>query len=280
MIKKGKLYVVATPVGNLSDLSSRAIETLRFVDIIACEDTRRTLKLCHHLDIKKPLVSYFRENERHKYKILLDFLLAEKSVALVSDAGTPAISDPGSILVREARKSGIQIVAVAGPSSLTAAISIAGLSQSQFYFGGFPDSSQSKHIDSLRQVSILPCPLVFFISPHRLQSTLANMITALGDRPALLFRELTKVHEECKEGTLSSLAQHYQKEIKGEIVLIIQGQIAQEEKPADFNELVLWYRDHLHISLKDTARQIAHDLGISRSEVYRQALSIWHKDST
>ena len=280
METNGTLYVVSTPIGNLGDLSSRAIETLRSVDIIACEDTRRTLKLCHYLDIKKPLISYYRENERHKFKILLDFLSSGKNIALVSDAGTPAISDPGSILVREARKSKIQIVAVAGPSSLTAAISIAGLSQSQFYFGGFPDSSQSKHIDSLRQLATLSCPLVFFISPHRIHATLADMIAAFGDRPALLFRELTKIHEECTEGTLSSLVQHYQNGIKGEIVLIFEGKSVQEEKPDDFNELVLWYRDHLHASLKDTAKQIALDLGISRSEVYRQALSIWHKDST
>ena len=275
-----KLYIVPTPIGNLEDMTFRAIKVLKEVDLILAEDTRTSGKLLKHFEIATHMYSHHMHNEHKTVENLVKRLQAGETIALISDAGTPAISDPGSILVREARKSGIQIVAVAGPSSLTAAISIAGLSQSQFYFGGFPDSSQSKHIDSLRQVSILPCPLVFFISPHRLQSTLANMITALGDRPALLFRELTKVHEECKEGTLSSLAQHYQKEIKGEIVLIIQGQIAQEEKPADFNELVLWYRDHLHISLKDTARQIAHDLGISRSEVYRQALSIWHKDST
>lgn len=276
----GKLYVVATPIGNLSDLSSRAIETLHFVDLIACEDTRRTLKLCHYLEIKKPLISYYRENEIHKYKILLNFLISGKSVALVSDAGTPAISDPGSILVREARKSGVPVVAIAGPSSLTAALSIAGLSQSQFYFGGFPDAILTRNKDSLLQIATLPCPLVFFISPHRIQTTLTEMITVFGNRSALLFRELTKVHEECLEGTLASLAQHYQEGIKGEIVLVIHGNVAHDEKPSDFIELVLWYRDHLHSSLRDATRQIALDLGISRTEVYRQALSIWHNDST
>lgn len=276
---KGTLYVVATPIGNLGDLSSRAIQTLHYVDLIACEDTRRTLKLCHYLDLKKPLVSYYRENELHKYKKILDFLLSGKNVALVSDAGTPAISDPGSLLVREARTSGIPVVAIAGPSSLTAAISVAGLSQSQFYFGGFPDSNLFKNKNTSLQIAALPYPLVFFISPHRIQSTLTDLITLFGNRSALLFRELTKIHEECLEGTLSSLAHQYQDGIKGELVLIIQGNAVHEEKPSNFNELVLWYRDHLHLSLRDTTRQIALDLNISRSEVYRQALSIWHNDS-
>ncbi len=281
MKESGTLYIVATPIGNLSDISHRAAETLRSVDIIACEDTRHTLKLCRHLNITASLTSYYREKEQEKAETLVQLLLTGKNIALVSDAGTPAISDPGAILVKKARNFGVKIVAIAGPSSLTAALSVAGLLQSQFFFGGFVSANNAERIRLFRTISTFPFPLVFFESPHRINSTLADMALVLGDRQAQLFRELTKIHEECMEGTLSALRQRVKDGVKGELVLIVQGMDVQRvEKPEDLDDLLLWYRDHHQSSLKDAVRNIANDLDLPRSKIYQRALSIWHNGST
>lgn len=272
----GTLYVVATPIGNLGDLSQRAIATLSTVDTIACEDTRHTKNLCRHLNINTPLVSYFREKEKEKAEYFLQLLLSGKNIALVSDAGTPAISDPGAILVQKAREKGIAIVAVAGPSALATALSIAGLTETNFFFGGFLPSNKTDRHKFLKNIATLPFPLIFYEAPHRISTTLADMQLCLGDRSAQLFRELTKIHEECLQGTLSSLLSQINVGIKGELVLIVQGaQERQKEKPEDLDALLIWYRDELHTTLKDAVRCIALDLDLPRSQVYKKALSIW-----
>jgi 16S rRNA (cytidine1402-2'-O)-methyltransferase len=276
--QQGRLYVVATPIGNLSDLSHRVIQTLSLVDLIACEDTRHTKNLCRHLNIKTPLVSYFREKEQEKAETLLEMLKTGKQIALVSDAGTPAICDPGAVLVKKARAAGIAIEAVSGPSALATALSIAGLAQSIFFFGGFLPANSTDRRRFLKEISPLPYALIFYESPHRIGAALADMETILGDRQVQLFRELSKIHEECVEGSLSSLQKHVKNGIKGELVLIIQGATPPPvEKPGDLEELLLWYRDQLQSSLKDAVQSIAADLDMPRSQVYKKALSIWHK---
>ncbi len=271
----GRLYVVATPIGNLGDISIRAIETLRTVDLIACEDTRHTKKLCNHLDIATPLISYFREKEQSKSELLLAQLLQGKNIALVSDAGTPGISDPGAVLVRKARHAGIEIIAVAGPSALAAALSIAGLEHTTFFFGGFPPANKNERKQWLRQLALLPCPLIFYEAPHRIAASLQDMADLLGDREAQLFRELTKIHEECLEDTLIGLLKRVASGVKGELVLIVQGAELALPKPNNLEELLLWYRDEIKATLKDAVGNIARDLDLPRSQVYKQALQIW-----
>lgn len=276
----GQLFVVATPIGNLRDISARALETLQKVDLIACEDTRHTKNLCRHFDISTPLVSYYRENEQSKSEHLILQLQQGKNIALVSDAGTPAISDPGAVLVRKARQAGIKVIAIAGPSALAAAISIAGLEQSSFFFGGFPPPKKNDRQRWLRQLSSLPSPLIFYEAPHRIAATLQDMLLCLGDRQALLFRELTKLHEDCLHDTLSGLLAQTQSRVKGELVLVVHGADVLSPKPdrLDLQELLLWHRDH-QSTLKDAVSSIARDLDLPRSQVYKQALSLWQDQS-
>ena len=279
-IQRGRLYVVATPIGNLGDLSHRVTQTLSSVDLIACEDTRHTKKLCRHLNITTPLVSYFREKEHEKSEVLLGMLQAGKQIALVSDAGTPAICDPGAVLVKKARNAGIDIEAVSGPSALATALSIAGLTQSHFFFGGFLPANSSERRRFIKEVAALPFPLIFFESPHRVCASLNDMETVLGNRQAQLFRELTKIHEECLEGSLSVLKEHVKDGVKGELVVIVQGAVPPlAEKPDTLEDLLFWYRDELQSSLKNAVRSISSDLDLPRSQVYKKALSIWQKNA-
>lgn len=277
----GQLYVVATPIGNLGDITERALETLRSVDIIACEDTRHTKNLCRHFGISTPLVSYYREKEQSKAEQLITHLQQGKNVALVSDAGTPAISDPGSVLVRKARQAGIEVNAVAGPSALAAALSIAGLEQTSFFFGGFPPANKHDRQQWLRQLALLPYPLVFYEAPHRIAASLQDMLTCLGDRRGLLLRELTKLHEECLDDRLSGLLSLAQSGVRGELVLVVQGAEFTEPKPdhQDLDGLLLWYRDTQQATLKDAVRAISRDLDLPRSQVYKQALSLWNEST-
>lgn len=277
--KKGVLFVVATPIGNLGDMTDRAIKTLARVDIVACEDTRHTKKLFNYYNISTKLFSYYREKEQEKSSYLLKKLHAGKDVALVSDAGTPAICDPGSILVQKARAAGIRIETIAGPSALTAALSIAGLAQAQFYFGGFLPAQTNERKKHLHNLATLPCPLIFYESPHRVITTLTDMLDVFGDRYAQIFRELTKIHEECIEGKLTTILEHLKERNKGEFVILVHSNPACcRDKPDDLDKLLLWYKDELHSSLKDAVRDIAHDLNIPRSQVYRQALLVWKQN--
>jgi probable S-adenosylmethionine-dependent methyltransferase, YraL family len=276
--KPGRLYVVATPIGNLGDISHRAVQILASVDCIACEDTRHTKKLCRHLNITTPLVSYFREREQEKATNLLKLLYAGKQIALVSDAGTPALCDPGAVLVNKARAAGIEVVAVAGPSALTAALSISGLLQAHFFFGGFLPANANARRQLLKTIVALPWILIFYETPHRIKASIADMIATFGDRQAQLFRELTKIHEECLEGPLSVLHERVQTGIKGELVLIVHGAAPQAEKPPEnLDDLLRWYRDEHRSSLKQAVVHIATDLDLPRSHVYKKALTIWQE---
>ncbi|MCI5140229.1 MAG: 16S rRNA (cytidine(1402)-2'-O)-methyltransferase [Candidatus Electrothrix sp. ATG1] len=275
----GQLYIVATPIGNLADISQRMRDTLASVDLLACEDTRHTGRLLAYLGIKADLTSYHRDNEQQKTAYLLDKLCSGMNIALVSDAGTPGISDPGAVLVRGARQRDIPVLPIPGPSALAAALSVAGMQGAGFYFGGFPAAKTGERTKQFNALKAFNCPLVFYEAPHRIQATLKDGLRIFGDRQAQLFRELTKLHEEHLSGPLSKLIELAEGRVRGELVLIINGhQESQEERPEDLDELIIWYRDKGKTSLKDAVRLISRDLDISRSQVYRQALSVWNNE--
>ncbi|MCK5231772.1 MAG: 16S rRNA (cytidine(1402)-2'-O)-methyltransferase [Desulfobulbaceae bacterium] len=269
--------MVATPIGNLEDITLRTIRILKEVDLIASEDTRHTRKLLSYLDIHTPLVSYHKGREAAQAQKLLDRLRAGEDIAMVSDAGTPAISDPGTILARKAREFGIKVTPVPGPSALTAALSISGLDTTRFLFLGFPPSRRNQRVKFLKTLSENPCTLVFFESPHRIVRCLKDCIEILGDRNIFLARELTKIHEETITGTLSVvLANLLNREfIKGEFTILIKGAERKGPGEGDLTELLFWYKDQSELSMKDAVQRIAQDLGESRSHVYKMALNIW-----
>ena len=279
MAHAGTLYIVATPIGNLADISRRMEQVLAEVDLIACEDTRHTRKLLSHLKINTPLTSYYREKEQQKAKVLLKKLLGGQDIAVASDAGTPGLADPGAVLVRLARSADIAVIPVPGPSALATALSVAGLDDTGFFFGGFPPAKKGERSRLFTSLKALTCPLIFYESPHRIKKTLDDCLNIFGDRQAQLFRELTKLHEQHLAGLISELIELTEQRVRGELVLIIDGRDKQDgNRPDNLDELVLWYRDQGNISLKDAARIIATDLDLSRSKVYQQALSLWHQE--
>ncbi len=274
----GNLYIVATPIGNLEDMTYRAVRVLGEVDLIAAEDTRHTRKLLTHFNIRTPLLSYYREKEASRAEELIERLLEGADIALVSDAGTPGISDPGAILVKGARQAGIPLIPVPGPSALTAALSCAGIESGSFLFAGFapPKSAQRKKL--LESLSGSVHPLVFYESPHRVGQFVRDAYGVLGDRTVLWAREISKKYEEIEETTLELLTSRIGSEkIRGELVVIIHP--GDEEKPEaeSLEDILVWYRDNSSLSLKDVCRKVSADMGIGRSDIYRQALKIWNK---
>ena len=225
----GTLYVVGTPIGNLGDMSPRAIETLANCDFIAAEDTRVTLKLLNHFEIKKPMVSYFEHNRFERGPIVAERILSGESCALVTDAGMPAISDPGEDLVKLCREKGIKIEAVPGPCAFATALAVSGMPSRRFTFEGFLPVDKSDRKEHISWLIGETRTMIFYEAPHKLSQTLADLYKALGDREIAIVRELTKIHEEVIKTTLSEASEKYSKEaIKGEIVLIVKG--AEPEK--------------------------------------------------
>lgn len=279
----GTLYVVATPIGNLEDITLRALRVLREVELIAAEDTRRTRKLLTHFEIKTPCLSYYRENEARRAEELLRQLTEGRSVALVSDAGTPGIADPGARLVNRAREAGVAVVPLPGASALAAFLSIAGQTGASHLFLGFLPGRAGERRKLLQSLAAEIHPLIFYESPHRLLKSLADALAVLGDRRVVMARELTKIHEEVLTGSLAAtLAELQQRRaIKGEWVILLDGAAAEEQPPAtelagkDFHQLATWYRDQAGLSLKDTAQRLATDLDLPRSQVYRRLLELW-----
>lgn len=273
------LYIVSTPIGNLADITLRALDILKLVDLIACEDTRVSGGLLSHYGIKKPLISYNDHNADEKRPEIFSAIERGKRVALISDAGTPLISDPGYKLVREALEKNIYVTAIPGPSSVTAALCLSGLPSDSFYFGGFlPAKSEAlkKHIKSLSQV---PSTLIFFESARRLEESLAALRDGLSDRQSAIVREITKLYEESRRGKLSELLENIEKNgaPKGEVVIVIAPP-QESELSASENieaELVLLLKSH---SVKETATIIAEQTGLSRKEIYALALKIQQKN--
>jgi 16S rRNA (cytidine1402-2'-O)-methyltransferase len=277
----GILYVVATPIGNLEDISRRAIRILTEVDLIAAEDTRQTRKLLASLEIHTRMVSYHKDREQAQAAKLLGLLRAGQNLALVSDAGTPGLSDPGAILVRQVLAAGIELVPVPGPSALAAAVSVAALPGSGFVFLGFLPGKAGERRRLLQPLSAGELPIIFYEAPHRLLKTLRDCLEVFGDREVFVGRELTKIHEELLHRRLSEVVAEFaaRREIKGELVVIVKGAPAEKALPetTELPEVIAWYRDHSTLSLRDASRKIAADLGLSRSEVYSRALELWRQ---
>lgn len=268
----GILYLVATPIGNLNDMSLRAIETLRSVDLIACEDTRHTRKLLTHFDISNKLVSYHEHNEAERAAEIVKLLSDSKSVAIVSDAGTPGISDPSFVVVQRARAAGFQVVSIPGPVAFVNAVVASGLPTDSIFFAGFLPSRSGDRRRRLEEVGNVPATLVFYESPHRLAKSLADCLAVLGDRKAAIARELTKFHEEIIDGTLSHLIEKFSSvSLKGEFVLVIDRAgdeaLASTERPdlmTRYLELEAEGLDH-----KAALKRAAKEFGMSKSEAYR-----------
>jgi 16S rRNA (cytidine1402-2'-O)-methyltransferase len=265
----GTLYVVATPLGNLEDTTLRALRVLREVSLVACEDTRHTRKLLAAHGIATPTISYFEHNERFKGEQILKALRSGRDVALVSDAGTPAISDPGERLVRDAREAGIPVVPVPGPSAATAALSVCGLATDRFLFVGFLPPKPGARRRALEALASERPTLVFFESPVRVVESLSDMIVALGDREAFLCREATKLHEEYVRSPLSSLRERLaaRDAVKGEIVLVVAG--APEAAPASEDPVALYRRLAAEgLTRRQAVKEVARQLRRPAREVY------------
>ncbi|MDR3555360.1 MAG: 16S rRNA (cytidine(1402)-2'-O)-methyltransferase [Syntrophobacteraceae bacterium] len=221
--KEGKLYIVSTPIGNLSDITLRALETLRAADLIAAEDTRRTRKLLSYFDIHKPTVSYHEHNARTRGGDLLDKIASGKNVALVTDAGTPCISDPGRLLVEAALERGIEPVSIPGPTALISALVVSGLPAQPFVFLGFPPSRGAERRRFFQHNAGIEMTLILYESPNRLLKTLNDILESWGDRKAAVARELTKMHEEVFRGQISEALTHFGGEVRGEVALVVEG---------------------------------------------------------
>jgi 16S rRNA (cytidine1402-2'-O)-methyltransferase len=272
----GTLYIVATPIGNLEDITLRAIRILKEVDLIAAEDTRHTKKLLNHFSIDTPLISYYREKEFERSEELISRLHAGTNIALVSDAGTPGISDPGAVIVNIAHKECIPVVPLAGPSALTTALSASGIQTSEFLFLGFAPSKKSQRRKLLSSLVNCETPVVFYESPHRIESLLSDSYEILGNREAFWARELTKKYEDLKKSTLEELRDSsFPHKNRGDSVVIICPGEKEEITGQTVEELLIWYRDNSELSLKDVSRKLANDLGLSRSQIYQEALKIW-----
>ena len=272
----GMLYLVPTPIGNLGDISERCRETLAAADFIAAEDTRVTIKLLNHLDIHKPLVSYYEHNKAQRGGKILDRILAGETCALVSDAGSPAISDPGEDLVRQCAEAGITVTAIPGPCAVITALSISGLPTGRFTFEGFlsmSKKSRQEHLSSLRNETRT---MIFYEAPHKLQNTLKDLAETFGpDRPISLCRELTKLHEEVFRTTIQGAMDRYaETPPKGEFVLVVAG--AQKEAAPEVTlENALARMAALMeqgLSRKDAARQAAQETGFPKNELYNGSM--------
>lgn len=276
----GTLFVVGTPIGNLGDFTLRGIETLKSCDFIAAEDTRVALKLLNRFGIKKPTISYFECNRFKRGPVIIERLLKGESCALVTDAGTPAISDPGEDLVRKCRENGIKVEAVPGPCALVAALSVSGAPSRRFAFEGFLPTEKRSRRKLIAALADEKRTIVFYEAPHRLAATLADLAEALGDRETFIAKELTKIHERVIKTTLASAAEEYAgKEIKGEIVLIVAG--AEEKKEAASVELAAERAGELiksGESKTEAARIAAKESGLKKGDIYRYLVKEEEKD--
>lgn len=271
----GILYLIATPIGNLGDLSPRAAAVLESADFIAAEDTRVTMKLLSHLGLKKPMVSYHEHNKAAAGPAILSRLLAGESCALATDAGTPAISDPGEDLVALCAENGVAVQAVPGCCALISALTVSGLPAGRFVFEGFLPVNKAQRRERLQGLLGEERTLIFYEAPHRLRATLDDLLSAFGDRRAALCRELTKLHEEVVRTTLGEAARRYETEApRGEFVLVVEGSAETEEQAATIDDGLKRVAELMEegLSRKDGVKQAAKELGLSRNELYAAAL--------
>ena len=278
----GKIYLVATPIGNLSDISIRAVDTLKNVDIIACEDTRNTIKLLNHFEIKAPLTSYHEYNKIDKAYELCEKVKTGKNIAFVSDAGMPAISDPGYELVDIAYKEGLNVTVIPGASAVVSALAISGISSRRFSFEGFLPSDKNEKKEILTELSQESRTIILYEAPHRLLKTLKELLECLGDRKISIVRELTKLHEEVIRGNLGKIIADYEScdiAVRGEYVLVIEGKSLlkkRSERQKSFEEISI--KEHfdkyilMGLDKKEAMKAVAKDRGIQKREVYKELI--------
>lgn len=268
----GTLFVVGTPIGNLGDISPRALRTLENCDFIAAEDTRVTLKLLNHFEIKKPLISYFEHNRKQKGELIADRILLGENCALVTDAGMPAVSDPGEDLVALCHEKGIPVSVIPGPSAFVAAIALSGLPVGRFTFEGFLSVSKVSRREHLTEVKKEKRTMVFYEAPHKLSATLKDMYEYFGDRRIAIVREITKIHEQVIRTTLKEAAEKYAEEaLKGEIVLVIEGYTEKEADLPTLEDAVKLAKKYIQDGMSGTmaSKQAAKETGIKKGDIYK-----------
>ncbi|MCI8309455.1 MAG: 16S rRNA (cytidine(1402)-2'-O)-methyltransferase [Clostridia bacterium] len=270
----GKLYLVATPIGNLEDITFRAIRILKEVDLIAAEDTRHTLGLLNHFNISKPLISYYKQTEKKRSLVLIDKLLEGKNIAIVSDAGTPGISDPGEEIVKCAIENNIEIIPIPGCVAFVNALIASGMTTDEFTFIGFLSANNKDRKDKLELLKYETRTLIFYEAPHKLRSMLESILEVLGDRKIVLAKELTKIHEEYIRGNVSTILEQLV-DIKGEFVVLVQGnKISKEEAQIDkLNEMSLEehfnFYENQGLDKKEIIKKIAKDRNVSKNDIYQ-----------
>lgn len=272
----GILYVTGTPIGNLSDLSPRAVETLESVDFIAAEDTRVTLKLLNHFGIKKPMVSYFEHNKRERGEIICARIEQGENCAIVTDAGMPCISDPGEDLVKLCEERGIKTVVIPGPSAVISALAVSGLSTGRFTFEGFLSVNKKSRSDHLKSLANEHRTMIFYEAPHKLPQTLRDLYASFGDRKLTIVREITKIHEEVIHTTTKNAAENLSNgSVKGEIVLVLEG----APQVDDTEEFTLEYAVETAKKLiengaraTDAAKEAAALTGFKKNEIYKELI--------
>lgn len=278
----GKLYLVPTPIGNLKDMTIRGIEVLTNVDIVAAEDTRQTLKLLNHFDLKKTLISYHQHNEQGKSESIIDQLKEGKSIAIVTDAGTPGISDPGAVIVRKCIEEGIEFEVLPGATAITTALVYSGLDTTKFLFRGFLSRETKERKKVIEEVKDSKETLIFYESPHRLLSTFSFLQENLGDRNISVCRELTKIHEEIKRGKISEMIEYFsQINIKGEFVLVVEGKRQEDiDKENEDKWANISIKDHILMLIdqgftkKEAIKTVSKERSISKKEVYKESFDI------
>lgn len=271
---RGILYIVSTPIGNLEDITMRALRILRQVDVIAAEDTRHSLKLLNYYGISKPLISYWGEKEKVKAEETIRILNSGQSVALVSDAGTPGISDPGNVLIRKAIEEGIEIVPIPGPTAVISALSISGFSTEEFIFIGFLPVKKSQKQKLLKELSLEKRTLVIYEAPHRILETIADMKEIFGERKTVLVKEMTKLFEEVIRGNMPEVLERLKStKIAGEYVIVTEGR--QDSKNLNIEDAITEIKGLMKKGLgrKDAVKQVAEEYGLSKKELYDRSLS-------
>ena len=278
----GMLYLCATPIGNLEDVTLRVLRILQEADVIAAEDTRQSIKLLNHYQIKTPLLSYHEHNKKEKTPMLVKRMLAGETVALVTDAGTPAISDPGEDLVRACREAGVGVTSLPGPAAVITALTLSGMATRRFTFEGFLPVDKKEQGQVLQRLAATTCTTVFYEAPHRLLKTLTALLHIAGaDRNIAICKELTKKHEQVLSMTLSEAVAYFEnEEAKGEFVLVLEGADAEElERQEQTQWRKLSLEEHMEIYLgegmtkKDAMKAVARDRGVSKREVYAELLA-------
>lgn len=266
------LYVVGTPIGNLGDISPRALETLEKVDFIAAEDTRVSLKLLNHFGIKKTMISYFEHNRREKGEIIVDRILGGETCAIITDAGMPAVSDPGEDLVALCHERGVKVSVVPGPSAFVAALALSGMNVGRFTFEGFLSMNKQSRREHLASIRDEKRTMIFYEAPHKLAATLKDFYETLGDREITIVREITKIHEEVIKTSLALASEKYaDNPLKGEIVLVIEGKKEEEESEITLDDALILARKYMDegMGASMAAKQAAKETGIKKGDIYK-----------